>query len=287
MSDGLQYGFLIGAARSGTKFVRDTLGVSDAVAAIPYDVNLFWRRGNERHPHDEFGEAEARPEVADDLHRLFREKARRLKPGASLLLEKTVSNSLRLPFVHRLFPEARFVFLVRDGKAVVESSSRVWDEPSPLSYKVRKLLFTGMNDWSYLAWYARDRLRNGAGGKGRHVWGPRYEGVEDDLATLSVAEVCAKQWALCNEAMLRDVGLIAPERCFQIRYEDLLGDGTKMEALCAFLGLPDTGRVMERFGATLQRGLDRKWETAFDADQRRSLGALMNETLRKLGYEAL
>ena len=44
--------FIIGAARSGTKFLRDVLAASPEVACVPYDVNYIWRYKNENYPHD-------------------------------------------------------------------------------------------------------------------------------------------------------------------------------------------------------------------------------------------
>jgi hypothetical protein len=44
--------FVIGAARSGTKFLRDVIGASPYAAVVPYDVNYVWRGGNEGFPDD-------------------------------------------------------------------------------------------------------------------------------------------------------------------------------------------------------------------------------------------
>jgi hypothetical protein len=35
--------FLVGAARSGTKFLRDILVAGQGTAAVPYDLNYIWR----------------------------------------------------------------------------------------------------------------------------------------------------------------------------------------------------------------------------------------------------
>src|SRR4051812_20775701 len=37
---------VIGAARSGTKLLRDSLATHADVARVPYDVNYVWRFGN-------------------------------------------------------------------------------------------------------------------------------------------------------------------------------------------------------------------------------------------------
>ena len=44
--------FIIGAARSGTKFLRALLAESPSLVAVPYDISFVWRYGNEAHPDD-------------------------------------------------------------------------------------------------------------------------------------------------------------------------------------------------------------------------------------------
>ncbi|MBK7216095.1 MAG: sulfotransferase [Candidatus Promineofilum sp.] len=69
--------------------------------------------------------------VARAVARLRRRLA---PPGHSIrLLEKTPENCLRLPFLQALFPDARVLFLVRDGRANVHSLLEGWRQPRPLS----------------------------------------------------------------------------------------------------------------------------------------------------------
>jgi len=44
---------LLGAGRSGTKFLRDILDASNDIAVIPFDIGYVWRYGNENLEHDE------------------------------------------------------------------------------------------------------------------------------------------------------------------------------------------------------------------------------------------
>jgi len=274
--------FLIGAARSGTKFLRDTLGVSEGFAAIPFDINFVWRRGNEAFPHDELGEEHCPEEIARRLRREVAAKGRRVDRDAGTVIEKSVSNALRVPFVRRAFPEARYVFLVRDGKSVVESSARVWNETPPAGYRLRKLRFVGLSEWPYLLWYLAN-LR-GRGERGNPVWGPRYAGIEEDLASLPLPLVCAKQWVACNEAMLRDAAAIPAGQVHHVRYEELVRDEATLAGLCAFAGVADSGPVLERYRSTVQTDANAKSRDAFAPETVDALAELMNPTLEKLGY---
>ena len=55
---------LLGAARSGTKLVRDSLALDAHIARVPYDINYVWRFGNEELDHDELDAASLTPGVA-------------------------------------------------------------------------------------------------------------------------------------------------------------------------------------------------------------------------------
>src|SRR5262245_31061333 len=78
--------------------------------------------------------------------------------GGSVLVSKRIANNLRVPLLADVFPQARFVFLVRDGRAVAASLSRV--------------------DWwpdSHVWWYGGSPRRWAA--EGRDPW-----------------EICARNW---------------------------------------------------------------------------------------------
>ena len=71
--------------------------------------------------------------MAEALRRRFYEALRdrdgqRPPPGAAAcgMLEKTPKNSLRVPFLARVFPEARFIYLYRDPRQVLSSMIEAW-----------------------------------------------------------------------------------------------------------------------------------------------------------------
>ena len=94
--------FLIGAARSGTKILRDVLAAAAGVGKVPYDVNFVWTHGHSL-PHDVLP-----PEVISERQRRFvTGYLDRYADGPSpVVIEKTVGNSLRVPYLHAMFPDA-------------------------------------------------------------------------------------------------------------------------------------------------------------------------------------
>lgn len=220
---------LIGAARSGTKLTRDLLAEQPGLGAVPYDINYLWRIGNEAAVDDEL--SAPLPQRAVDL--LTRELA---KVDCSIVVEKTVSNCLRIPAVSSAFPDALFVFLVRDGFDVTESAMRQWRAPIDWQYTLRKAL---RFPWFVAPGYAVSYLKDLVGRRNAETlpsWGPRYRGIDNDIKEDPLHVVCAKQWAASNLAAMNGFDQIGV-RPTVLRYEDLVADPkTAIDQLCTSIG---------------------------------------------------
>lgn len=227
---------LLGAARSGTKLLRDTLASADGIACVPYDVNYLWRFGNERSDHDEFVPASIDDRTAMKIRRLIE----RHGTGQSHLVEKTVGNSLRPAFVERVFPETTFVALVRNGYDVTESSMRQWGAGPDVRYLVSKsLTFPWLAAPGYAVRYAREVAR-GLTGNHSPSWGPRYRGMNDDIEAHTLAWVCAAQWAKCVAATL-DAFAVTERPTTSVSYELFIS-----EPAATLKGIADTCGIASR-----------------------------------------
>jgi hypothetical protein len=216
--------FLIGAARSGTKLVRDVIARHPAVSAVPYDINYVWRLGNDQLPDDELDPGLATPSIRSRV----RAGVLRFSTAAPVLIEKTVSNTLRVDFVQRIFSEARYIHLVRDGRDVVESSYRQWTAKPDWRYVLAKAAsFPLRNAMRYAARYAMETVRRSIrrdSDAGVPAWGPRYRGIDADLATRDVIEVCAIQWQRCVLAAVHGLRRLDPSQVIDVRYEALVAE---------------------------------------------------------------
>ena len=228
---------LIGAARSGTKFLRDCLAASPDCAAVPYDINYIWRYGQEGLAHDILVPTSLSRKTQNFIRKTI-PKLADAKPG-NRIIEKTVSNTLRIPYVNSIYPNAIFVHLIRDGREVTESSMRQWTDPPNTGALLKKLKAMPIQNIGYVFWYAANIVSGlfAGGRKGGNIWGPRYPGIKNDAATLSLAEVCAKQWKHCIEKSLEDLAVIDSKRVHTIRYEDFVSSKVTIENLAAELGL--------------------------------------------------
>ncbi len=99
-------------------------------------------------------ESHARPEIVTLLRERFDQALRNRDgaappPGRIRMLEKTPKNALRIPFLAKVFPEARFIYLHRDPHQVLSSMMEGWESGRFTMY--RNLPgWTGEREWSFL-----------------------------------------------------------------------------------------------------------------------------------------
>lgn len=273
---------IIGAARSGTKFLRDVLAASRGAKAVGYDVNYVWRYGIDSDAHDRLDPdgltEERRAFIRNSLSRLAR-----LEPD-QCLIEKTVSNTLRIPFVSAVFPTARYVHLIRNGRDTTESAMRQWRAPPDPRALWKKLRGLPIRNFGYALWFAKNTVAGLISGrKGGKVWGPRYPSIDEDLGTRSLAEICALQWKYSVYYALEDLAYIPADRVFEIRYEDLASGPEALSSLVSDLELVDRDSILTRYQAMIQNGTGDRWRALPEADLKR-IEDILGPILRDLGY---
>lgn len=276
---------VIGAARSGTRFLRSLIGSVPDFATVPFDSNHVWRIGNERAEDDELDAASLTPRRAKIIRRTLWRLAEG-SAGARVLVEKTVSNALRLPYVASVFPRARVVHIVRDGRDAIESTYRMWMAPPDRGGLVRKLRSLPARSLPYGAWYAGNLLLGRLRGRGVNLWGVRYSGIASDLERESVQTVCARQWLSCVRAVEQAKRQMPCLKFLDVRYEDLIADAGQLERIALFLDLDASAAqaIQGRYAVDLQAPTESRWQKTFDPDMRRQLDELIEPTRRNLGY---
>ena len=279
---------LIGAARSGTKVLRDSLAASLGVPTVPYDVGYVWRYGNESRPDDRLTPEDVKPKT--------RRMVRRFLGGYAdpdgWVVEKTVGNTLRVRFVAELLPEAFFVHLVRDGVEVAHSARREWEAPADLRYLLAKtrhfpLRLTPSYGRKFLVGATVGRWRTTRAGEGHApTWGPRYPGIDLDLEERGLLTVTARQWRASVEAATSDRAEV-PQQVVTLRYESLVADpaGTLARVTRA-IGAPlDDSRLKEASAMIVSRPGSGARDTLARAE-RDLLKGEIGYLLEDLGYDA-
>lgn len=275
---------LIGAARSGTKFLRDILASGDGTAAVPYDVNYIWRYGAENAVDDVLEPAA----ITDKRKKFIVESLRSVAKARNddILIEKTVASTLRVPFVDAVFPDARYVHLIRDGREVTESAMRQWQAPPHWSGLLQKGRDLPIQNIGYVGWFGCNYVKGlFSGRKGGKVWGPRFPGIAAMAEQGPLARVCAQQWLESYNRANSDLPNIAKadSRVFNIRYEDLIRDDIALSKLVDQLGLPDKDKILANFHKKLKPNKPEIWRNLSPSDLA-TINQILSPTLRELGY---
>ncbi|GAA4206625.1 hypothetical protein GCM10022252_69020 [Streptosporangium oxazolinicum] len=150
--------------------------------------------------------ADVTPRLAERLRDFFGSRAAAQRVGHYI---HKFTGWPRAAFLHEVFPEARFVHIVRDGRAVA-------------------------NSWLQMPWW-----RGHLGAPGWH-FGPLpepYSG-EWDEAGRSQVHLAGIGWKLLMDATEVARAAVPPDLWLQVRYEDLLADPRKQtDVVLDFLGL--------------------------------------------------
>lgn len=148
------------------------------------------------------------------------------------LLEKTPKNALRISFLDALFPDALFIYLLRDPKQNISSIIDAWRSRRFVTYPT---LRTAHGPWSLLL-------------------PPGWR----DYVDRPLEEVAVFQWKSANHWILEDLGNIPPTRSIVVNAAELLRNPPQLVAkLCAFMGIEFDARL----AAYLEKPLPASYHT--------------------------
>jgi hypothetical protein len=118
--------FLFGNTRSGTTIVQKVMSTHPDVVEW-YEPNALWLYADPGRIHDEFDERDATDRVKKYVRKRFLKYQE--QHGNRIVLEKTPQNILRIPYVRAIFPEAKFLFIVRNPFSFISSVEHKWQRP--------------------------------------------------------------------------------------------------------------------------------------------------------------
>ena len=263
--------FIIGAPRSGTSLLYETLAqhpdvtcISKATKKAPSSVLLtrllmlfrrdrrptesraVWSRFSRGRADSTLGREDATPRARRYLHRVVRTHLTLFHK--TRFLAKLLGNSFRIEFLDAIFPDALFIHIIRDGRAVAYS-------------------------------ILRSMLKEGG-----VYWGVKPPGWRE-LADLPLLDAAALQWKRTVEHARQSVQALPDERYIELRYEGFAAQPAEtIIGLAAQCGLTwDRSDVEPLVSDVENRNF--KWRQDLEPDQIERLHALIGGLLRQLGYE--
>jgi len=194
------------------------------------------------------------PWLAQRFREFFEERCR--CQGADVFLHKYTGWS-RIGFFARIFSEARFIHVVRDGRAVA-------------------------NSWLQMPWW------NGYRGPENWFWGNLTRPYLDEWNASDRSYTClaAIAWKMLMDSYEQAGQGLPGDRFLQFRYEDFLAaPHDVLQQIVAFIGLPWTA-AFERY--VTQQKIDASRSRAFERDlspdQLAELQSSLSEKLLHYGY---
>jgi len=266
--------FVLGCPRSGTSLLLEALLASGSVRSVQSEGHVLWDEFH--HPRDRGWDSDAL--TAADVGEREREYvycAIALFVRGARFVDKTPENCLRVPYLDALFPHARFVFLRRRAADNVSSLIEAWRaRPRFVKYRLSEPL-QGIAPLDGERWSL--------------VLVPGWR----ELRAAPLEEICARQYAACNEAVLEAREATSPSRWVDVAYEDLVrSPADELERIYAALGLA-LGETARRFAAELAERPTRTALTAPRPEKWREQNAEavarvlpgLADLERRLGYE--
>jgi hypothetical protein len=221
---------ILGAPRSGTNLLRDTLCQHPDVITWNCDeINPIWKYGSYSLSTDALPVSSLTSRADAYIKKQFRKLA--FRNSGAHILEKTCANSLRPEYVHKLFPRARYIYIYRDGYDCASSALTKRSVGFDILYALRKLQYAPLLSLPYLF---LDKLR-------QKPWGPNYIGILEDSWNLTPIEVVAKQWMKCNTSVLKFLESNINIEHYRLNYNDFVNKPERyLEEIMGFIDLNES-----------------------------------------------
>lgn len=191
------------------------------------------------------------PEIGEEILSLRRAFASIVRwSGAEVLVVKRIANNRRIPLLRAAFPDARFLEISRDGRAVAQSISKVnwWPD--------MRVWWLGQTPGEWAA-------------AGRHPM-----------------ELCAMHWRREIEEIDRQLTGLPSSMHLPIRYEDIIADPLpSLERIAEFIGVaPQNASWQHSLGQIEFPDQNRRWVRELSSEEIEIIERVQRDQLRALGY---
>jgi hypothetical protein len=167
----------------------------------------------------------------------------------------------RIGFLNEIFNDAKFIHIVRDGRAVASSLLHI-------------------SSWQWRGWY------------GPYSWRYGPLSAEDQAAweasNKSFAVLAGIQWRIHTRAIEEARRALDPSRFLEVKYETFCQEPEEIcRRVSAFAELPDSPVFQRAVKATAIKDMTNRWRADLSVEQQAMLTAVLREDLLRYGYDTM
>ena len=285
--------FIVAAPRSGTTFLGELLNHHPDITNW-HEPYFVWQFHIKNKPDDCLDNLDVTEKVRNFILNEFNIFSLRMKKP--ITLEKTPVNAFKIDFINEIFPDAHWIHLYRDGRAIISSLKQKYLHRNEISKNQNILKF--FQDVTYtlkkqplwrhrlLAILYELKTRNHLSpylAKNLITFGPKYKNWEIDRMNFSDIEFMAKQWVESENNIQRSLNKIKSEQTFSLRYEDLIHQPEQaVENICQHLNIPFTPLIKHL--SEIKRDSCDKWKGTLSKNELNLIQPIINDMQGKLGY---
>lgn len=277
--------FIIGTQRSGTTWLASAFEKHPNIAYW-HEPRYIWIWGNFQKPDDLLTASDLNPRITkhivERLSQFLREQ------GKQRLCEKTPSNCLRIPFIYSIFPDAKIILLLRDGRSVLRSTRKSLVTKGGLGLNwtnvQRKIRKVPPWEWYLLLPRLGSFVKKSLGLKVEFT-GVKPPGWKEWIGKTPIDILLAKQWVKTIEIAVREGRKLPPENYLELRYEELVSSPSKLlDRLADFVEIEDPEPILDYIRNTADSSRADRWKNELDQTTLNEIRKVMEPTLSKLGY---
>ncbi|BAU67475.1 sulfotransferase (plasmid) [Stanieria sp. NIES-3757] len=240
------------------RFLQDGIGFN---AITPSEGTRIWDLYATNTEHYYLDETHHNPEMEHYLKQNIRKHLK--YNNARRFINKNPDNSVRIRYLNQLFPDAYFIHIIRDGRAVCHSM---------IQAQKRAFEFFGIGH--------------------RHNYGIKTQNWSEiaEMWFKDRQQAIAHLWCETIATIDRDRQYLEPERYLEIRYEDFVSQTqTYLHRIAEFCQLPIDAQVeqiwqQETSKLTLAKR-NEAWKQGFNPSELNKLMLIISKKMQEHGYE--
>ena len=269
--------FILGCSRAGTTLVYKTFSESKQLGSLNKETHDLWAS---LHPIEEknWTGHELLADDASDQDRAFISHFFFTQTGTLTFIDKNNQNGLCLPYLLKLFPNARFVYVKRSPGDNINSLIEGWRKSDefanwsshlPVEINIEKGEFTR---WCFFIAQGWQKYINE-----------------------SIETVCAFQYKVMNEAIIKGRQLVPDTQWTEIHYEDILDNPVNaFKSAFHSLGLEFDNHLEQHCKTVLGRPYNAfseirtdKWKDGRNAEKIKTVLESVDDIAKEMGYSVI